>query len=218
MLPAHHPDASLLLDYAAGNAAEPVALLVATHLALCPACRRTAAACEALAAALLESDDPAADTDVPGPEAVLARLAAEVPEPAPKRSSPAAAAMLPQPLRDYLPGPLDALPWRMLSRGVHAFDVIGGRDGARAALLRIRSGAGVPMHGHTGNETTLVLAGGFSDATGHYGRGDVQSTDAACEHRPVADPGGDCYCLVALDGSLKMTGKVARVVGRFVRI
>ena len=218
MLPAHHPDAALLLDYAAGNAAEPVALLVATHLALCPACRHTAAACEALAAALLESDDQAAVTDVPGREAVLPRRAADGRDPAPPRPVAAGGLALPQPLRGYLPGPFEALPWRMLSRGVHAFDVVGGRDGARAALLRIRGGAGVPMHGHTGNETTLDLSGGFSVATGHYGRGDVQSTDGAVEHRPVADPGDDCYCLVALDGSLRMTGRVARVVGRFVRI
>ena len=37
-----------------------------------------------------------------------------------------------------------------------------------------------------GTELTLVLAGGFSDETGHFLRGDLAEADASVDHRPVA--------------------------------
>ena len=42
------------MDYAAGSLSEPVALLIATHLALCPRCRHEVEEFEALGGALLE--------------------------------------------------------------------------------------------------------------------------------------------------------------------
>src|SRR3546814_15605665 len=53
-----HPSVDLLLDHAAGALAEAPALLVATHLALCPACRADLAALESLGAGLLEAGEP----------------------------------------------------------------------------------------------------------------------------------------------------------------
>src|SRR5207245_3768 len=50
-----HPDDSLLIEYAAGSLDEATALLVATHLALCPDCRRPVRRAEAVGGALLES-------------------------------------------------------------------------------------------------------------------------------------------------------------------
>jgi putative transcriptional regulator len=108
--PVHHPSEARLLDYASGALPEPMALLIATHLALCPACRRTVAGLEAVGSALLESlpPEPVADDS-------LARLLDRIDrlEPA-EQSAPAslqAASILPQPLRDYV-GPLDRVGWR----------------------------------------------------------------------------------------------------------
>ena len=53
-MPVHHPSEALLLDYAAGNQDEPVSLLVATHLALCPACRATVERFETVGGAMIE--------------------------------------------------------------------------------------------------------------------------------------------------------------------
>ena len=57
-VPVHHPSEARLLDYASGALPEPMALLIATHLALCPACRRTVAELEAVGGALLEALPP----------------------------------------------------------------------------------------------------------------------------------------------------------------
>ena len=46
--PAHHPGDEHLLDYASGAAPHGLSLLVATHLTLCPECRRKVDAMEAV--------------------------------------------------------------------------------------------------------------------------------------------------------------------------
>ncbi len=75
----------------------------------------------------------------------------------------------------------------------------------------------MPNHTHGGNEMTLVLAGGFSDDTGHYERGDVSIADDELVHTPVADPGEDCICLAVTDAPLKLTGPIGRIVNLFMR-
>jgi putative transcriptional regulator len=55
----HHLSDDLLLDYAAGNLSEGWSLVVATHMALCPSCRRRLSAMEGAAGALLDKVEPA---------------------------------------------------------------------------------------------------------------------------------------------------------------
>ena len=74
------------------------------------------------------------------------------------------------------------------------------------------------MHGHSGNELTMVLAGGFTDATGSYARGDVESADDGLVHQPVADAGEECVCLVVTEGDLQPTGFIAKLVQPFFRL
>ena len=45
--PSHHPEPALLMEYASGASPEPFSLVIATHLALCPECRRSVAELEA---------------------------------------------------------------------------------------------------------------------------------------------------------------------------
>ena len=73
MTPDHHPSEELLLDHAAGALAEASALIVATHLALCPRCRADVAALEAAGAGLLEAEETGA-FDEALLEGALARL------------------------------------------------------------------------------------------------------------------------------------------------
>lgn len=220
-----HVSEEHLMDYAAGAASEPVSLLVATHLALCPECRAKVADYERIGGAMLEDCPPAGLTDA-ALDAVLARL-----DEAPVSNMPARAAVrkpsssfdeatrriLPEPLRSYLGENLGALPWRKVTRSLQEIELPLGDSGYRTRLLRIKAGHAMPEHTHGGSEMTLVLAGGFSDATGHYGRGDVSIADDALVHRPVADPGEDCICLAVTDAPLKLTGPVGRVINLFMR-
>ncbi len=214
--PTHHLSQEHLLDYASGSLREPIALLVATHLALCPHCRHTTAELEAVGGALLEELPPE-----PVAEDSLARLLARLDRPEPPAKPAAAmqagATLLPQPLRDYVGGPLDQLAWRRLGPIAEA-RLLTGFGKLTTRLLEVRAGVALPSHTHAGIELTLVLQGGFSDVTGHYLRGDVAEADGELDHRPVADQGEDCLCLAVTDAPLRLTGRLGRMLNPFLRI
>ena len=76
MTPTHHPADELLVEYAAGETAEAVSLVIACHATLCPPCRQRLAELEVVGGALLEQAPPRELR--PGAlEAVLAALDAE---------------------------------------------------------------------------------------------------------------------------------------------
>jgi len=215
-----HVSEEHLMDYAAGTASEPVSLLVATHLALCPECRAKVTDYERIGGAMLADSKPADLTDA-ALDAVMARLdeaPADLPahKPAVHYDEPTRR-ILPEPLRSYLGDNLSALPWRNVTRSLQEIELPIGDSGYRTRLLRIKAGQAMPEHTHGGSEMTLVLAGGFSDATGHYGRGDVSIADDELVHTPVADAGEDCICLAVTDAPLKLTGPVGRIINLFMR-
>lgn len=222
MTVAHRPPQELLLDYAAGTLAEPLALLVASHLVLCPESRRHVAELEALGGALLESAAPATLAE-DSLTRTLARLEASDGRPAPDEAtepphpSPGDETV-PGPLRAYLGGAFGQIAWRRLGPKMAEVPLLTHYYGVKTRLLRIKAGAGAPAHGHEGHEYTLVLQGAYEDELGHYRRGDVSVCDSSVTHHPVADPGADCICLVVHDGPLKFKGLVGRALNRFIRI
>ena len=124
--------------------------------------------------------------------------------------------LLPRPLRDYLPAPLEQLRWR--SYGVAAEVELPIRaPGYRTTLIRVRAGRMVPQHTHEGTELTVVLEGAFHDETGHYGRGELVIADSSLDHRPVADEAQDCLCLAVTDAPLRLTGRFGRFLNPFIR-
>ena len=116
-MPIHHLPDELLLDHAAGSLPEPVALLVATHLAMCPACRESEARLEAVGGALLDEITPE-PIEGGGVDALFARIEAGTPEASDAKDAAVEAAKpdssdvvpaLPRPLRDYVAGA--STPW-----------------------------------------------------------------------------------------------------------
>jgi putative transcriptional regulator len=224
-MPVHHPTEEQLLDYAAGGAGEPAGLMVATHLALCAACRGQVRKLEAIGGALLDTvpaDAPGAVVHADGLARVLARL--DEPEPAPSAVAPPEPTLddetrrlVPAPLRAYLGASLKDLPWHHVARGLDEHELALDRPGFKTRLLRIRAGAAMPRHGHRGLESVLVLDGGFTDEIGTYARGDVGVSDADIVHRPVADTDGDCLCLIVVEGRLRFSGLLGRVLSLFSR-
>ena len=211
----HHPSEELLLDYATGALGETWSLAIATHMALCPVCRSAVADMEALGGSLLAdlAPEPVAQSAI---DAVMARLDEDVeaeaamPVSAPSRDG--AAMILPEPLRGYVGGDVSTLQWQRLGMGASQLIIPTADDGATARLLRIPAGRPMPTHGHRGLELTLVLAGAFSDATGDYGRGDLQEADDSLEHKPHAAPGEDCICLAVTDAPLRFKSVAARLL------
>lgn len=229
-LPRHHPGDALLLDYASGLLAEPVALAIATHLALCPACRHAVGEMEAVGGALLDGLEP--EPLAPGSlEAVMARLdrADVVPAPRPdvhRRPAAGAVPLFPEPLRGYAGDDGRRLRWTPMVPGMScALVPVGGSGGkaggksagpaAKARLMRMRGNLPMPRHTHAGVEITVVLDGGFHDELGEFARGDLSFGDASIDHQPVADPEG-CLCLSVTVGPLRLTGAVGRFLNPFL--
>jgi putative transcriptional regulator len=213
----HHPSLDLLFDYANGSMTEPVALSVATHATLCPACRRQIAAFEALGGEVLDAIEHECVSD-----ATLQALLGRLDEPEPIRASPtldaATRAIIPAPLQSYIDKGLGSLQWHRVTRAVEEARLPLSVTGFKAALMRIKAGAAVPVHSHRGNEFTVVLAGGYSDDRGRYERGDFARNESDVAHKPVADPDEACLCLVVLDAPLKLSGALGHLVNPFMRI
>jgi putative transcriptional regulator len=206
---AHHPGEELLLSYATGAANEAVALLVASHLALCPTCRTIVTASEAAGGSLL-ADIPPVAMSQSAYQSILSRL--DEPAAAIVRSANLASTV-PAPLQPYIGSDFTTVPWRPIVSGLSHYPLVT-KDGVRARLIRVMPGAGVAPHTHRGEEWTLVLTGSFSDATGTYRPGDVQTTTPEVEHCPTADPGPVCINLAVTDAPLVFRGLLPKIVGK----
>lgn len=215
-IPNRHPIDEFLLDYAAGTAPEPIALVVATHVALNEQSRETLSRLEAAGGALLHDLAPAPVSDT-ALDRVLARLEAQEAAPLPRRAALADDALLPPALRAYVPDGIDSLPWRRRVGGLAEAELPCG-DGQRykVSLLRIGAGRSIPRHTHRGEEMLLVLEGGFSDEHGHYVRGDVCFADDSVDHCPIADADGDCLCLAVTEGPIRLKGLLGVLLGPFL--
>jgi len=116
-------------------------------------------------------------------------------------------------LQRYLPQGLDAVKWKWTGPGVATADLAWGKDGkSRLMLLRVAAGRRVPEHGHGGQELTLILSGAYRDRFGIFAAGDIADHDEDVEHQPIAEPGEDCVCLVAVDARLTFRGRLMRAL------
>ena len=212
---AHHPGEELLVAYAAGASDEAVSLLVATHLALCPECRREVTDAESAGGALLDDLAPVAMSDVALAN-TMARLNGTEAKPQPRGSAHANGFQAPEPLRSWIGGDLDGVRWIPVTRGI-SYRPILKRGGTSAQLVRSKPGHGISLHTHKGEEYSLVLTGGYTDPTGHYLRGDVQTATPELLHHPITDDGEDCITLAVADAPLtfsnRFVGLLAKLMG-----
>lgn len=208
--------------YASGALSRPMKLLIDAQASVDGDVARQREAADAAAGLLLEELEPVAmadnaldqifsviDTEEAGlGEAGPARFNAVKTQTSSRSAAQAAGQQieellaLPANVRDLA---LERGNWSFAGPGVRTMELI--RDGeAKAELIRIEPGRGVPQHGHDGTEFTLVLAGGFSDERDSYGPGEVCKADPSTTHKPVADEDGVCIVLAVTDGPLAFTG------------
>lgn len=211
----HHPSDELLLDYAAGTMSPAMELAIATHLTFCPHCRRTSRLLDSVGGQLLVEAAETASAPQSFDE-VMRRIGATPPE-APTVAGPNRA-VFPRALRDALGSDLEGIPWKRLGMGAYHYVIPINDPDATARLLKIPAGRPVPVHTHNGIELTIVLCGAFSDATGSYGRGDLQEADDTLLHQPHAAPGEDCVCLAVTQQPLQFESWAARLVQPFLGI
>ncbi|CAH1539865.1 Putative transcriptional activator ChrR [Vibrio owensii] len=211
-----HPDKTLLEAYASGSIDAVSGLVVATHLETCPKCRAYVNEIEAEQASVAVGDIASeydADFDFmfndiittePTPESVVIKDIAKV-EVAGKDFK------LPKTLSRFsdLVGE-----WKSYGGKVYSAQLDLGED-ARVNLMYISEDVRIPQHTHKGQESTLVLHGGFSDEDGHYEAGDMMVRDGSVKHSPFTKPGEDCLCLTVLTEPMIFTQGVARIFNMF---
>ena len=122
-------------------------------------------------AALFENLDPSPVGDAQL-EAVLARLDEEPPLQYDAASAaPREQDSLPAVLQRLMRGDFSDLSWNSVGKALRISYLQTGDPRHELALYHIKAGGRVPEHGHRGNEMTLILEGGYSDADGSYHKG-----------------------------------------------
>lgn len=211
-----HPDNNLLEAYASGSIDAVSGLVVAIHLETCSKCRAYVNQLEAAQAdVVIESS--VMEYDVEFDSMFNDIITAE-----PKSDS----IILKDVARVAVAGKDFKLPktlsrfsdlvgeWKSYGGKVYSAQIDLGED-ARVNLMYISEDVRIPQHTHKGQESTLVLHGGFSDEDGHYEVGDVLVRDASVKHSPFTKAGEDCLCLTVLTEPMIFTQGVARIFNLF---
>ena len=208
----HHLDDDMLQQYAAGTLAEGWSVAVATHLALCPACRSKLSMLESVGGYFIDSE-PADEAAVSQSwESLKAKIdAGQIDKVAPIKKGSWSDHTYPQPLRTYIDA-AGGLKWRQLGRGAAQMMIPTSDETTTVRLLKIPAGQPVPEHSHRGVELTLVLDGSFSDEVSRFARGDVEMADDSLTHQPKADAGRDCICLAVTEAPLRFKSRFLRLI------
>ena len=220
MPPRHHPGEELLLAHAAGTLGAGPGLIVAVHLEACGACRALVAALEVAGGVMMAELPP-----VPMSSLALERALAAIERPVAVAVAVAGAvtvavtgAVAAPKVTAGLELPLalrgrDVGPWRWLAPGMRWSRVaVPEAPRANVVLMRGRPDRLLPAHGHRGSEFTQVLCGAIYDGDVRYGPGDMfVADDATHHHLRVADE-GECLCIAAIEGRMRMSGLIGRIV------
>lgn len=208
----HHPDITTLMAFGAGTLDEPYAAVIATHLAMSEGGRESLRHINTIGGALLNAE-PGAALASGSLDRLLDALGDDDRIDVTPPDERSIAGDVPLPLQRYLPKGLEGVRWKWTGPGVATADLAWGNDGrSRLMLLRVGAGRPVPEHGHGGQELTLILSGAYRDRFGVFATGDIADHDEDVEHQPIAEPGEDCICLVAVDARLTFRGRLMRAL------
>lgn len=209
-----HPSSAVLLDHVTGTLDVAHHLVVATHLLSCADCQDSVLFWERIDGALLAGLQPVD----PPPDLSDRCLASIDREATPSRHQAGARTVddtvLPPPLQGLEPGRL-----RWLAPGIRHSTLW--RDHTSTLhYIRVGPGVALPAHRHRGLELTCVLSGAYRASGELYAMGDVSEEDdhdrdqsvRAQDHVVVAEPAGDCVCILATTGRLRFSGWMARLL------
>ena len=212
----HHPPFEMIVDYATGALPAGVALVAATHAAMCPECRSVVEQLETLGGVIV--DDMVGTCKKNLLTSVLDKLdEPEVSASANTQTLDAATQkLIPRPLRRYVTRSLKDLDWRSEAGLWKEARLPVRSSGLTVSLMRLAPG-GVPKHGHYGNEYTLVLAGGYKDEGRQFWPGDFAIKHSTDVHQPAIGPDG-CTCLVVAERAAPSDRPRRRLLNPFPRI
>ncbi|MGD1888413.1 MAG: ChrR family anti-sigma-E factor [Cohaesibacteraceae bacterium] len=212
----------LMAEYALGSLSEPVRVLMESHLELSSDARSWLSDIETVGSVVSADKPMRFDThvldavepvDLSDRDASLDAIWKMI-DSDPKADDEASS--MPKALQSYIGMPMADVPWKSVMPGLAEYK-LPEKNGAEVSLIRIDSGKAVPVHTHHGAEITLVLQGGFSDESGHYGVGDIAFADDDINHKPLADKGEVCICFAVVDAPVELTGPIGRLMNSFRR-
>ncbi len=192
---------------------EAFAAVMASHIDVCPHCRKELALMEDIGVTLFKDMSPSPMTRE-APVMAVRRAEADIAT-IDARSKVPSAGDMPSPLRPLAGDYLDDIAWKRLAPGLMHYQFSLSKRLGDLRLVKVAPGRSLPEHSHGGSELTLVLRGSYSDKTGRYGVGDVADLDENTEHQPVADPVEGCICLIASDRKIRFKSVLARIVQPF---
>jgi RNA polymerase sigma-70 factor (ECF subfamily) len=192
----HHPTPEMVLAYSNGGLGEAEALIVATHLALCPECRKAASLCDCVGGKMLE-DAPEAKVSPSCRDKIFAAIGCDQQKPAALLPI-SAECFIPEPLRGYLNGAgchasVRQMVWNPLQPGVAEYKIPLTQGccqrGAKAKLLQVKAGTEYSFTPDVAPTLLLVLCGALQgDAS--YQTGDFFAAETL---RTGAE---DCFILI----------------------
>ncbi len=219
--PQHHPEETLLAEFAAGVLPPAQAIAVSAHLHYCPASRQKVRDLEALGGALLEREK----TSQPELDQAFTKLlqciyehtdVASEAHNEPHHKVNAKHADLPKALQKLLSQ--QTVNWKRVTSTLKTAPLVTGQEEYCVSLQKIAAGGRVPHHDHGGREITVVLRGSFSDEDGVYQPGDFIERQDGDAHRPMASSNEDCLCLSVEEAPVKLTGILGWLINPFIRI
>ena len=221
----HHLNDDTLAAYANGTLASTLSVVVATHLSICPDCRKHLEFIYTMGAAELDELEPISlsESDLDFCDEIM--LSEQ--EDSSKFNTTAQVqnqsllAAMPRPLSDIIPSDLSKIPWKKLVPGISHYPLQGyANENGKGALrlLKISPGMVMAEHTHTGQELTLILRGSYIDEIGRFAEGDIADLDDSLHHQPVADTDQDCICLIATDAPLRFKGFFSRLLQPLIGI
>jgi putative transcriptional regulator len=208
----YHPEPENLLTCSAGAMPEALAAVMASHLDMCPDCRREISILESIGGVLLEDLQPVLLSH--GAMATAKDGGARI-----FSSSAAQATDVPRPIQRFVGPTLGSVRWRRVVPGIWQYAIPlspPSNSSASLRLMKVSPGLALPDHGHSGPEMTLILQGAFRDKGVTYRPGDFIELDNSAGHAPIADSSGECICLVATGGRMRFRSFITRTVRRFL--
>lgn len=215
--PTHHPAQECLLAYANGGMGEAESLLVATHLAFCPECRKVAQLGECVGSKLM--DGAAVPVSATCRDKLFAALDdAPTAEPTTTATSASSECFIPEPLRGYLGGAgcrtgVQQLNWQKTGADQRSYTLpltpSCCHRGARAELIALDPQQTLALPATTERRTLLVLCGQLSGDTAHYGTGDLL---CAVTPPPLTTGDAACFCLLVSAPPQSWLQKMLRLI------
>ncbi|MEX0964072.1 MAG: ChrR family anti-sigma-E factor [Pseudohongiellaceae bacterium] len=210
-----HPSTELLNQFVQGELGTGNSVVVSAHMELCSSCSEKAKKLQALAVSTWV-DPSLAQPEEPGSETDYAKMVATIVE-SPQINTESNSelvevdiAVLNKPIslpRVLAKAIAQGLIWKQLPGGISEAQVRLD-DETQCEFIYMAPGSRVPVHTHTGSETTLVLDGSFQDELGNYAVSDFIVRDKRHNHQPSCENG--CLCFAVLDSPLKFTRGLAR--------